>query len=792
MLRIGEFFNFFTTTEFLNFSKNSKELFFEENVLLNHVEYDSAQLSAQIKFNLRWLFSLNDISTVAGCDKGLLYLKLVNFFFYSQRPYSLNLESGQIFFLKKKLSVSLLSNFSPVGVFFKLLGANNDNPKMDFLLKNPFLGFENTLSSNGIDCNRTYYRNPFFLKFNYNLLYDFTYCVNLGYARTDFFNASACLGHMVAPHQFFFKQDFLKKVVVLGSVECFFLQKPIILPTTFVRLFYGRLPYLTYSIRCLPFTFDKKGRARASLFSFLNMRIFLIKFLSLNLYEFLFFALKWIVYFLILRKFLVVYVQSSCTNFLFRGAVFLNLINRISDCAVIFSVPACIVTHRGSKFKNRYKWPYFDFLKFLNLRNRVACGVARFVSSVFISSPFFVKVLLLVEFCKISPPLLNFISMEVVGAKTFNFHLLFDSNAYSYDVLTLVTRLFLSSVSLRSLSGESFLLTKQHFAVGGTTYKRVGQFSEQSLKNFYSSLKFSEYLIGADYFNGLAINNKVLSKFSSVLKDLRGVRIRHGLGFEYYKTLMGAESILCGFQNLLKIDTNPIPSMKKFGKFYTTHVQEPNFLVENSKSFYSLLTAAKNLYSGYSRVTESEIYYSSNLGVLQFTRTGISRKQHLFFYMYSFEERVNNIQFFRKLNIISSSAASVSSNFKLKKFNTMFFDRISENLLFGFSAVSKVNSVLQKNRFLTDTYDVSKFFFFDEFSDSSFFNRFNREINFVDLLKVFSDINPILNNKSLGLSFIRNRPNTVKYSIKLSFWGTFRLNYLRQHSEDIFFFFFDI
>lgn len=400
----------------------------------------------------------------------------------------------------------------------------------------------------------------------------------------------------------------------------------------------------------------------------------------------------------------------------------------------------------------------------------------KFVGSDFVSSTFFVKFLLFSEFFGINNFLLNFISIGGTITKTFNFHLLPSNPVSSYDVLTLVMQLFLSSVNLRNLKGESFLLSTSHFG-SRSIYKRAGQLSERSLKNFYNSLKFSEYLASADYFNGLTNNNKVLSKFSALLKTLRGVRIRYGLGFEYYKTLVGVKTTFYDFKNFSKIAANTGQSGKKFGNFFATYTQESNFLVKNSKSFYSLLIRTKNLYSGYTRVPESEVYYSSNLGILQFTRTGISRKQHFFFFMYSFEERISNMQFFKKLNFFSPAGTNTGSNFRLKKFNTMFFDRVSENLLFGFSTIAKANNSMQKNLLLSDNYDVSKFFFFDEFSDSAFFNRFNCGINSVDLLKVFSDLNSLLESKGVGLSFVVNKPNTTKYSAKLSLFGIFRLNY---------------
>lgn len=315
-------------------------------------------------------------------------------------------------------------------------------------------------------------------------------------------------------------------------------------------------------------------------------------------------------------------------------------------------------------------------------------------------------------------------------------------------VLNVVYDLFYVAVSVVGSAGGSVFFYKRLFSevvngklLGGKSLKDVSTYSETRLVSFYTFNNFSNYEYFRVTLSGLVSGNRPYA-LSQLIRHFRNFVIKRTSYLSLLRHFFSFNGADMQVIETVKLTANV--ALQHFFRLCTADISRSSYFGD---SFYKLLFSVRHTRTFYLGFSESEIFYSPSQGILPLVRAGVSRMQYNFFFLYSFLERKTNIGFFRKLGGASGSN-SLRFTSGLKKFDSSFFNNISANMLFGFSELSELGlSGEGKTVVLSKQFDVSKFFFLDEFSNSSFFNNLSGDLVFrnFSLLEDFTRISCVSN-----------------------------------------------
>jgi len=331
--------------------------------------------------------------------------------------------------------------------------------------------------------------------------------------------------------------------------------------------------------------------------------------------------------------------------------------------------------------------------------------------------------------------------MDCSGLLTVNTSILriygfyIDNFRIFYSLLFLVFKLFYASFNNKLPNSPHLTFFNQKFTnvsiVGGYSAQQV-PFEYQSsplVTEFYSSNgRLSDKFL---YFKFLPTYvNRVFMHFNcSGINSMRLIRYVFGQ-YTYYLYFLRKNYIFSIFAprgaNVLLRSSSSVPL-----KQLTINSAPPDRSLSGNISFYRLIFNNRAVNNFYALTPENEHYNSSEIGALHFIRSGISKKHYNFFFFSSFAARRLNINRFGKfINLLALNRGKY--RLKSRKLDILFFDKLSANVLSGFSKLTGVGVNLKTINTISKTYDVSKIYFSDEFAYSSFFNNLNNELGLVD------------------------------------------------------------
>lgn len=777
-------FEFFSAAEFLRFNTNSRDLFFRDFSLLNGFSRENPVLIEQIKGNLRWLFSLNALKVEFSGSDASKFFKSLNFFFSIQSRLWNQYYGGQFFFLQNQVRVQTFSNFSAIGVFFKVVDASATN-KIHCLSSSKLVrNYKKTgcvlNNDKFVSGSLKIYRNPFFFKFAARDLAFYSDYFNVGF--DNILNLQPIFNNF----SFFFNS-------VWRDLQPGYVAFCVFLPyfrNLFIQLT-GVIVNQTKLLASFDLPVDLKVYTRLTKNLVMPFFLEFVHFSKLG-----FFLWKWVYYFKKLILFLEVkgkliskQVVSVGANIVglrylfFKNKLVIPVSEHLSNLFRFLVVKDGYLAELGQK-NGRYAAVYWAIrIKnidvdlvwkiFFRLRRKFWWHE---LAGRLVSGGFYVYKFTFSLVGGYAPPPILFsnivFNLRFTGAGEITGYV----NTSMF--LNLVHDLFYVAVSVGGLAKGSGFFYKRFLSelvngklIGGGSLKDAAVYSETRLANFYAFNNFSNY----EYFRVTLLQRVRLNQpyvLSVVIRYFRALVIKR-----------------VGYLNLLQYflcfsDVNDLPvgasesgTNRALLHFFRMCTVDIGHSVYFGDSFYKLLFSVRHTRNFYSGLPENEIFYSPSQGILHLVRAGVSRMQYNFFFLYSFLERKANIGFFQKVGGVSKSN-SLRFASGLKKFDSSFFNNISANMLSGFSELSALGmSDTRKLALSSKQFDVSKFFFLDEFSDSSFFNNFSSDIILMNfsLLGGPNYISYLLNNACCWTGDLTLRVFEKLMFLKLKKWGSVSL-----------------